>query len=86
MEEFCKRSFDRRYKLYKHFKTSHQKNIPCPYAPQGCPRKFSTPKDRKRHVETVHDKLRPFACSVCGKRYGRKDNLRVHMKKVHKPE
>lgn len=85
------KEFDRPCDLNKHLKT-HNKHLECDFEPNGgCQMKFSTEKDRKRHRETVHEKLRPYVCHICVKegaegkegRFSRKDNLRIHRKKVH---
>jgi len=85
------KEFDRPCDLNKHLKT-HNKHLECDFEPGGtCQMKFSTEKDRKRHRETVHEKKRPYTCHICVKegkegkegRFSRKDNLRIHRKKVH---
>jgi len=85
------KEFDRPCDLNKHLKT-HNKHLACDFEPNGgCQMRFSTEKDRKRHRETVHEKKRPYVCHICvregaeGKegRFSRKDNLRIHRKKVH---
>ncbi|KAF8425883.1 hypothetical protein EV426DRAFT_572907 [Tirmania nivea] len=91
-QESCgHKEFDRPCDLNKHLKT-HNKHLECDFEPSGgCQMKFSTEKDRKRHRETVHEKKKPYVCHICVKegaegkegRFSRKDNLRVHRKKVH---
>lgn len=85
------KEFERPCDLNKHLKT-HKKHLQCDFEPNGgCQAKFSTEKDRKRHRETVHEKKRPYVCHICVKegaegkegRFSRKDNLRIHRKKVH---
>ncbi|RPB23226.1 hypothetical protein L211DRAFT_849860 [Terfezia boudieri ATCC MYA-4762] len=91
-QESCgHKEFDRPCDLNKHLKT-HNKHLECDFETNGgCQMRFSTEKDRKRHRETVHEKKRPFICHLCVKegavgkegRFSRKDNLRIHRKKVH---
>lgn len=85
------KEFDRPCDLNKHLKT-HNKHLECDFDPNGgCQMKFSTEKDRKRHKVTVHEKQRPHVCHICVKegaegkegRFSRKDNLKIHIKKVH---
>ena len=47
-----------------------------------CGRSFMAKYDLERH-ERVHSGERPFACSSCGKRFSRKDHLRLHLSRVH---
>ena len=39
--------------------------------------------DLKQHVNSVHDKLKPFNCSICSQQFSQKGHLNVHVKKVH---
>ena len=40
----------------------------------------------KRHIEAVHEKKRPFECTVCHERFGQKAHLVTHMKGKHKTD
>lgn len=49
-----------------------------------CGKQF-TNKTIKRHIETKHKREeKKFNCDWCNKTFGRKDNLQVHIKNVHK--
>ncbi|KAF9075847.1 hypothetical protein BDP27DRAFT_960994 [Rhodocollybia butyracea] len=37
----------------------------------------------KRHIETTHMKLKPFACSYCDRRFPQKTSLNVHVASKH---
>ena len=37
----------------------------------------------KRHVQTVHEKRRDFACPHCAAAFGQAGNLKTHMQTVH---
>ena len=50
-----------------------------------CGKAFSKLDSLRRHVNELHKGVRPFACSVCDKNYGRRDYLDRHMK-THDPE
>jgi len=54
----------------------HETRVTCPQ----CGKTFKYPKDVIRHVETVHEGKRDYACDVpgCGHINGRKDNLKRH--------
>ncbi|KAL7733698.1 hypothetical protein ACLKA6_011436 [Drosophila palustris] len=45
-----------------------------------CQRKFVNGKTLSKHVKTVHNKIKPFICSVCGKKTARKASLIIHMR------
>lgn len=36
-----------------------------------------------KHIRTVHEKRRPFACGVCGASFGLKSDLKRHDSAVH---
>ena len=46
-----------------------------------CERSFRERRRLKLHVESVHKKLRPFLCSICGHGSSTKSNLKLHMRK-----
>ena len=51
-----------------------------------CPQAFSRINDLKRHVSTVHLKLRDFKCDQCDKAYSSKPPLNTHIRKNHSSE
>ena len=48
-----------------------------------CKGTFTTKFKLKRHVAQVHDKQKPFECSICHKSFSQKGNLFLHNKNVH---
>lgn len=44
---------------------------------EQCGRVFNRRPDMLKHVRVVHDRVKDFACDVCGRRFGRKDYLSV---------
>lgn len=50
-----------------------------------CKKSFSRKDSRERHELTVHHHRQMERCGICFK-VMRKDNLRVHMKKIHKQD
>lgn len=42
-----------------------------------CERKFVNGKTLSKHIKTVHNKIKPFICNVCGKKTARKASLIV---------
>lgn len=42
-----------------------------------CDRFFANSKSLKSHVKTVHEKIRPFICNICGHKSSRKAMLEV---------
>ena len=46
----------------------------------SCGKKFSKMDSLKRHIAENHKGVRPFACSLCDKTYGRRDYLQRHLK------
>lgn len=45
-----------------------------------CDRFFANSKSLKSHVKTVHEKIRPFICNICGHKSSRKAMLELHMR------
>jgi uncharacterized Zn-finger protein len=37
----------------------------------------------KIHIESVHEKLRPFQCTICSKCFSQKRSLRAHLQAIH---
>lgn len=50
----------------------------CPWSVVG----FSTRSERNRHTKSQHSDLN-FPCQLCGRRFGRCDSLKRHMKLLH---
>jgi len=48
----------------------------------SCNQSFFRKDELRRHIKTVHEKLKPYSCNICNKVFGRKDHLKTH-KKTH---
>ena len=62
-------------------KTSEYSGI-CPH----CEKTFSNDYKVKRHIETVHEGIKHWQCSVCPKRFYEKKDLGRHIRGVHMGE
>ncbi len=40
-------------------------------------------KNDSQHIESVHEKIKPFKCKVCENSFTRNSGLRSHIKNVH---
>ena len=49
-----------------------------------CGKIFSSKSHLKRHVESVHEKLKRFQCDFCEKKYYQKSHLQEHVLAAHK--
>ena len=49
-----------------------------------CNKKFAKKFALKKHIETVHLKIKPFLCDDCGKSFSGKGKLSTHVLAVHK--
>ena len=45
--------------------------------------KESTKGNLKRHIETVHERIKPFKCNFCDYKSARKANLNEHVESAH---
>ena len=41
-----------------------------------CKSSFTHKSKMKQHIKTVHEKIKPFACDICDKSFGYKNNLK----------
>ena len=48
-----------------------------------CGKYFKDNNKLKRHVETVHLKLKPYKCETCNKSFGEKSHMKRHVKNTH---
>ncbi|KAF2895644.1 hypothetical protein ILUMI_10533 [Ignelater luminosus] len=45
-----------------------------------CKKYFANSKSLKKHVQSVHDKFKPFICNICGHKTARKAMLDLHLR------
>ena len=48
-----------------------------------CAKVFPKPSRLTRHVETVHEGLKPFACTLCDSKFSEKNKMQKHLMTVH---
>ena len=51
-----------------------------------CPKSFKQKEKLVRHVQCVHEKLKPFQCQFCQVTFSRKDKLKRHVSSIHLKE
>ncbi|CDW87070.1 UNKNOWN [Stylonychia lemnae] len=56
------------------------------YFCQDCQVSFQKPSKLRRHIQNVHEEIRPFKCDDCGQTYKRKEHLTRHQSSVHASE
>ena len=44
---------------------------------------FAIRKDLMQHILSVHEGMKPNLCTICGKSFTTKNNMNVHIRKVH---
>ena len=66
------------------FNTHTRKHKEAEYVCQTCGKKSTTKQKHADHL-TIHSDLMPFSCSICSKKFKRRDLVRTHMR-VHTGE
>ena len=59
----------------------HTRERPFPCRHHDCTAAFTSRANLQRHVTSVHDELRWFACPDCDQTFKRDDNLQRHVKR-----
>ena len=93
---FCGRKFGLNHQKTKHIKLSckvvkkqaldsnvpskKESNYHCPHCSKSC----TNLSDLKKHVTTVHFKIKAFKCNICLKTFGQKCALFQHFRLIHK--
>lgn len=80
---YCGRQFKSNHHMINHTRSIHNKERP--YACQHCKKSFSTASSLISHTR-YHLNERPFLCSTCGRRFILKNQLNVHLLRVHVPK
>ena len=44
---------------------------------------FADNQNLKKHVEVVHEGIKPFKCSVCDVKFANKQHLKKHIETIH---
>lgn len=77
----CGRSFPHRKRLVAHIRVSHNKNQA--FSCHLCDKVFYQRYKLVKHLN-IHTGLKPFKCKHCSYRAVRKDNVMLHIRRVHK--
>ena len=67
--------------LHMHLPLEFRKTFVCSWP--RCDEKFTRASNLSRHVESVHEKNKPFLCHLCGKQFTRKAGLDSHFVREH---
>ena len=75
---------DERYqfstRIAKHYRDmAIQKKFPC----EPCAKSYKTAQMLKKHINVVHEKLKPYPCNLCNKKYTDSTPLRIHKLAAH---
>lgn len=72
--DICSKTFFEKWHLHEHKKIhTDVKSYPC----EACGKLFKTPRDTKRHMDTVHKKMRAAQCKLCNKYLSSGSGLKV---------
>jgi len=50
---------------------------------KGCDQLFTQSSHLNQHIRAVHDRLKPFHCTLCNRSFGKKYDLTSHRSAVH---
>lgn len=75
----CERKFITKSNLSIHEKRHRSPEFNC----QACCKAFYTERNLNRHYSLIHLGIRNVKCDICEKRFGHKDALYAHKKRVH---
>ena len=53
------------------------------YKCERCEQIFSKETNLKKHINTVHKKIKAFSCQICQKSFTAKHNLEQHISTIH---
>ncbi|XP_031634482.1 zinc finger protein 91 isoform X3 [Contarinia nasturtii] len=81
----CPKSFEQFNQLRQHVATAHiDKNGSSRWYSKKtcdiCSNVFATSKTLSKHIKAVHNRIKPFICSVCGYKSARKSTWEIHMR------
>ncbi|XP_072907451.1 uncharacterized protein [Hemitrygon akajei] len=79
----CHQTFRFLKRYQAHMSSEHDITIVVKYSCNTCSQLFTNCHNLKQHRQTVHNDARPFACSLCYKRFKRKKDINDHIRKVH---
>lgn len=77
----CDKIFTSKNGFIRHYRIHTGTFVKCSFS--GCGRKFTTNFSLKKHVEMVHDDVRPYQCCECPKRYKSNSHLTKHVETEH---
>ncbi|EDV49657.1 zinc finger protein 506 [Drosophila erecta] len=78
----CKLCFPTVAQLHSHHRTHVRVKAKTDNSCPHCEKRFTTPGTLKRHIEGIHNQIKPYVCDLCGKSFnyitGLKDHKLVH--------
>jgi hypothetical protein len=81
--KFCIYTSPRKYNVKEHQKMHNpNRESERKYKCQQCDKAFFRSYDRKRHIDSVHEKIR-HVCPICCRGFSRSNNLRKHKCQPH---
>ena len=63
-----------------------ENKVEIPHVCLNCKAKFPSKAHLKRHVDSVHEKLKKHECNICEKKYYQKSHLKEHVQTAHGEE
>ena len=79
----CPSMFSQKTHLTTHIDSVHlkKKNYLCPRSP--CEYASTRKGTLEKHVQAVHDKIKPFTCEVCSQKFNQKAHMTAHLDAIH---
>ena len=80
--DLCGKKLSSTVTMRRHMRIHNSGGLKC-YTCQECGKAFSDKRGLSHHIDIIHQQLKKFPCTICGDKFGRRNNLKDHEKRKH---